>query len=129
MPLKNGIPSHDCLAYVFARIAPDEFRSCFLAWVEDVRAKTAGEIIAIDGKASRGSGRQQGKSPLHLVSAWACANRLVLGQEATAEKSNEMTIIPKLLALLDLKGCIVTIDAIPTRSTSGLPDGDCPANC
>jgi predicted transposase YbfD/YdcC len=112
VPLKNGIPSHDCLAYVFARISPADFRSCFMAWVEDVREKTDGEVIAIDGKASRGSGRRQGKSPLHLVSAWACANRLVLGQEATAEQSNEITAIPKLLELLDLKGCIVTIDAM-----------------
>lgn len=113
IPLKNGVPSHDCIAYVFARISPEDFRSCFMAWVESVREKTEGEVIAIDGKTSRGSkDRQHGKSPLHLVSAWACANRLILGQEATAEKSNEITAIPKLLALLDLKGCIVTIDAM-----------------
>jgi predicted transposase YbfD/YdcC len=113
VPLKNGVPSHDCIAYVFARISPDDFRSCFMAWVEGVREKTEGEVIAIDGKTSRGSkDRKRGKSPLHMVSAWACANRLVLGQEATAEKSNEITAIPKLLELLDLKGCIVTIDAM-----------------
>jgi len=113
IPLKNGIPSHDCIAYVFARIAPEDFRSCFMEWVEDVRETTQGEVIAIDGKTSRGSkDRQNGKSPLHRVSAWACANRLVLGQEATEEKSNEITAIPKLLELLDLKGCIITIDAM-----------------
>lgn len=113
IPLKNGVPSHDCIAYVFARISPEDFRSCFMAWVESVREKTDGEVIAIDGKTSRGSkDLSQGKSPLHLVSAWACANRLVLGQEATAEKSNEITAIPRLLELLDLKGCIITIDAM-----------------
>ena len=84
-----------------------------MAWVEGVREKTEGEVIAFDGKTSRGSiDRKRAKSPLHMVSAWACANRLVLGQEATAEKSNEITAIPKLLELLDLKGCIITIDAM-----------------
>lgn len=113
VPLKNGVPSHDCIAYVFARISADDFRACFMAWVEGVREKTEGEVIAIDGKTSRGSkDRKSGKSPLHLVSAWACANRLILGQEATTEKSNEITAIPKLLELLDIKGCIVTIDAM-----------------
>lgn len=113
IPLKNGIPSHDCVAYVFARLSPEGFRNCFVSWVEGVREKTEGEVIAIDGKTSRGSrARKLGKSPLHMVSAWACANRLVLGQEVTAEKSNEITAIPKLLEWLDLKGCIVTIDAM-----------------
>jgi predicted transposase YbfD/YdcC len=113
VPLKNGVPSHDCIAYVFARISPEGFRSCFMEWVEGVREKTEGEVIAIDGKTSRGSkDRKRGQSPLHMVSAWACANRLVLGQEATAEKSNEITAIPKLLELLDVKGCIITIDAM-----------------
>lgn len=84
-----------------------------MAWVEGVREKTEGEVIAIDGKTSRGSkDRKRGQSPLHMVSAWACANRLVLGQEATAEKPNEITAIPNLLELLDVKGCIITIDAM-----------------
>jgi predicted transposase YbfD/YdcC len=113
IPLTNGVPSHDCIAYVFARISPEGFRTCFMEWVEGVREKTQGEVIAIDGKTSRGSkDRRRGQSPLHRVSAWACANRLVLGQEATAEKSNEITAIPKLLELLDVKGCIVTLDAM-----------------
>jgi predicted transposase YbfD/YdcC len=113
IPLTNGVPSHDCIAYVFARLSPEGFRECFISWVEGVREKTEGEVIAIDGKTSRGSrDRKLGKSPLHMVSAWACANRLVLGQEATAEKSNEITAIPKLLELLELKGCIITIDAM-----------------
>ena len=87
-------------------------------WVNEITVKAEGEVIAIDGKTSRGSkDTKKAQSPLHLVSAWACANRLVLGQEATAEKSNEIptahvTAIPKLLALLDIKGCIVTIDAM-----------------
>lgn len=111
--LRNGIPSHDCIAYVFARLSPEGFRSCFMAWVEGVRDKTEGEVIAVDGKTARGSrDSKRGQSPLHLVSAWACANRLVLAQEATNAKSNEITAIPKLLEWLDLKGCIVTIDAM-----------------
>jgi len=111
--LTNGVPSHDCIAYVFARVSPEGFRDCFISWAEGVREKTEGEVIAIDGKTSCGSrDRQLGKSPLHMVSAWACANRLVLGQEATAEKSNEITAIPKLLELLDVKGCLITIDAM-----------------
>lgn len=111
--LKNGIPSHDCIAYTLSRLNPEEFRRCFMKWTNEITVKTAGEVIAIDGKTSRGSkDNKHDQSPLHLVSAWACANRLVLGQEATAEKSNEITAIPKLLALLDIKGCIVTIDAM-----------------
>lgn len=113
VPLKNGIPSHDCIAYTLSRLNEEEFRRCFMNWVNEITVKTEGEVIAIDGKTSRGSkDTKNAKSPLHLVSAWACANRLVLGQEATAEKSNEITAIPKLLALLDIKGCIVTLDAM-----------------
>jgi len=113
VPLKNGVPSHDCIAYIVSRLNPEEFRRCFMAWAGEISVKTEGEVIAIDGKTSRGSkDSKNAKSPLHLVSAWACANRLVLGQEATAEKSNEITAIPKLLALLDIKGCIITIDAM-----------------
>jgi len=113
VPLKNGVPSHDCIAYTLSRLNPEEFRSCFTNWVKEITVKTEGEVIAIDGKTSRGSkDSKNAKSPLHLVSAWACANRLVLGQENTAKKSNEITAIPKLLALLDVKGCIITIDAM-----------------
>jgi predicted transposase YbfD/YdcC len=113
VPLKNGVPSHDCIAYVISRLSPKDFQGCFIRWVEDVRDETQGEIIAVDGKTARGShDRKNGKGPLHMVSAWATANRLVLGQEATEEKSNEITAIPKLLELLELRGCIVTIDAM-----------------
>jgi predicted transposase YbfD/YdcC len=113
IPLKNGVPSHDCIAYVISRLSPEGFRRCFMRWTEGVREKTAGEVIAVDGKTARGSrDRAKNRNPLHMVSAWADANRLVLGQEATEEKSNEITAIPKLLALLELHGCIVTIDAM-----------------
>jgi predicted transposase YbfD/YdcC len=113
IPLKNGVPSHDCIAYVISRLSPEGFRRCFMSWTEGVREKTMGEVIAVDGKTARGSrDRAKNRNPLHRVSAWADANRLVLGQEATEEKSNEITAIPKLLALLDLHGCIVTIDAM-----------------
>ena len=113
IPLKNGVPSHDCIAYVISRLSPEGFRRCFMRWTEGVREKTAGEVIAVDGKTARGSrDRAKNRNPLHRVSAWADANRRVLGQEATEEKSNEITAIPKLLALLELHGCIVTIDAM-----------------
>lgn len=113
VPLANGVPSHDCIAYTLSRLNPEDFRRCFISWVNETAVKTEGEVIAIDGKTSRGSkDSKNARSPLHLVSAWACANRLVLGQEATAEKSNEITAIPKLLSILDIRGCIVTLDAM-----------------
>ena len=113
VPLKNGVPSHDCIAYVLTRLSLSGFRQCFMSWTQAVTQQTRGEIIAVDGKTARGSrDRKNNRSPLHMVSAWACENRLVLGQEATQEKSNEITAIPKLLSLLELKGCIVTLDAM-----------------
>jgi len=113
IPLKNGIPSHDCIAYVISRLDPKHFSACFTQWTQEVREVTQGEVIAVDGKTARGSqNRKHGKNPLHMVSAWATANRLVLAQEATEEKSNEITAIPKLLEVLELHGCIVTIDAM-----------------
>nr|WP_328285806.1 ISAs1 family transposase [Methylotuvimicrobium buryatense] len=118
VPLKNGIPSHDCLAYVISRLSPKEFQRCFIDWVNAIREVIPDEVIAIDGKTARRShDRKRGQNPLHMVSAWGCANGLVLGQEATEEKSNEITAIPKLLALLELKGCIVTIDAMGCQRT------------
>jgi len=113
IPLHNGIPSHDCIAYTLGKVSPVGFRDCFISWVNAVKAHTGGEVIAIDGKTARGSkDRKNNRNPLHMVSAWACSNRLVLAQEATEEKSNEITAIPKLLSILELKGCIVTIDAM-----------------
>lgn len=113
LPLSNGIPSHDTFGRVFALLAPEKFQECFLAWVAAVHKATDGRLVAIDGKTLRHSfDTATGKSALHLVSAWAVANHVSLGQVAVAEKSNEITAIPRLLDLLDLHGAIVTIDAM-----------------
>ena len=117
LALPNGIPSHDTFGRVFAALDAAEFQRCFMDWVQAVNELTAGQVVAIDGKTARRSHDQrQGKAALHLVSAWATANRLVLGQVATDAKSNEITAIPELLQLLALKGCIVTIDAAGTQT-------------
>lgn len=116
LELKNGIPSHDTFARVFARIKSAAFQERFVRWVQAVRTKTDGEVIGIDGKTARRShNKGAGIGPLHLVSAWASRNRLVLGQVKVDEKSSEMTAVPELLKLLDLKGCIVTVDALNTQ--------------
>ncbi len=102
LKLEQGIPSHDTIGRVFAAINPDEFGTAFVRWVGQVLPVLAnGEVVAIDGKTSRRSGRV-GATPLHLVSAFAAQASLVLGQRATAEKSNEKTAIPELLATLAL---------------------------
>src|SRR5919108_770330 len=116
LPLPHGIPSHDTFARVFARLAPEAFRTCFLAWLTEVQEQLgeplASQLVAIDGKAARHSfDRAIDRGPLHMVSAWATASHLVLGQIAVEQKSNEITAIPTLLQLLELSGCIVTIDA------------------
>ena len=112
VPLANGVPSRDCIEYVMTRLSPVKFRECFINWTQAVKREVQ-EVVAIDGKTARGSrDRANGGKPLHMVTAWACENRLVLAQEATDEKSNEITAIPKLLELLELKGCIVTLDAM-----------------
>ncbi len=116
LDLPNGIPSHDTFGRVFARIDPKQFESCFLQWVGSLAEKISG-VIAIDGKTLRRShdgGR--GKKALHMVSAWAAENRLVLAQVAVDEKSNEITAIPALLQQLALEGCLVTIDAMGTQT-------------
>ncbi|QVL47828.1 MAG: ISAs1 family transposase [Thiocapsa sp.] len=113
LELPNGIPAHDTFGRVFALLAPEAFETCFRAWVASIRTVIPGEIIAVDGKTLRRShNRAKGLAALHLVSAWATANRVVLGQVATDAKSNEITAIPQLLALLMLRGAIVTIDAM-----------------
>jgi hypothetical protein len=112
----SGIPSHDTLCDVFAALDPELFKSCFLAWINGLRDDDP-DIIAVDGKTSRRShDRRKGRNPLHLVSAWAARQRIVLGQQATEEKSNEITAIPLLLKHLDLKGALVTMDAMGTQT-------------
>ncbi|HVB24730.1 MAG TPA: ISAs1 family transposase [Ktedonobacteraceae bacterium] len=116
LSLPNGIPSHDTFGRVFALIDPKQFEASFVQWVEGI-SKTVQGVIAIDGKTLRRSHDQAtGKKALHLVSAWAVENRLVLAQLATEEKSNEITAIPVLLRQLALVGCIVTIDAMGTQT-------------
>lgn len=113
LDLPNGIPSHDTFGRVFARLDPAALMACLQQWLTALGAAVAGDVVAIDGKTLRGSfDTVAGKNPLHLVSAWACEARLTLGQVAVDAKSNEITAIPLLLELLDLKGCIVTIDAM-----------------
>jgi predicted transposase YbfD/YdcC len=114
LTLPYGIPSHDTFQRIFASIEPKEFEKRFTQWVSSICKSTDKEIVSIDGKTLRAS-RKKGGSPLHLVNAWANKNQLVLGQEATANKSNEITAIPNLLDVLDLNGCIVTIDAMGTQ--------------
>ena len=110
--LENGTPSHDTFGRVFSRLDPAKLSACIVQWLEEVGIEL-GKHIAIDGKTLRGSyDKKAGQNPLHLVSAWACDSRLTLGQIATEEKSNEITVIPLLLELLDLKGATVTIDAM-----------------
>ncbi|OAI38708.1 hypothetical protein AYO40_01760 [Planctomycetaceae bacterium SCGC AG-212-D15] len=113
LDLPNGIPSHDTFGRVFARLDPAALLACIQKWLADFRAAVDRELVAIDGKTLRGSfDTAAGQQPLHLVSAWASKARLVLGQVAVDQKSNEITAIPALLELLDLKGSIVTIDAM-----------------
>jgi predicted transposase YbfD/YdcC len=116
LDLPNGIPSHDTFGRVFALIDPKQFEVSFMQWVQGL-SRTVKGVISIDGKTLRRSHDQEaGKKALHLVSAWAVENRLVLAQLATDEKSNEITAIPQLLEQLALKGCIVTIDAMGTQT-------------
>lgn len=112
LELPNGIPSHDTFERVFRKLNPEAFEARFMKWVEAVFAVTEGQVVAIDGKTVCGSKGGSGKSALHLVSAWASANGISLGQRKVKAKSNEITAIPDLLELLRLKGCIVTIDAM-----------------
>ena len=111
VPLANGIPSPDTFERVFARLDPKAFQACVVAWLGAVCEATGLKHVAIDGKAIRGTRGPTFSGCLHLVNAWAVENRMILGQEAVADKSNEITAIPKLLAVLDLKGALVTIDA------------------
>jgi predicted transposase YbfD/YdcC len=109
--LPNGIPSHDTFERVFDRLSPQAFQACFQGWVQAIQQVLRIKHVAIDGKTLRGSGTAE-LGALHLVSAWATAQRLSLGQVAVDARSNEITAIPALLDLLDLKGALVTIDAM-----------------
>jgi len=111
LKLPNGIPSHDTIGRVFAMLEPEGFERCFLNWVKSLITVEKNEVIAIDGKTLRGS-HNNGKNPIHLVSAWATRNGLILGQLKTEEKSNEIIAIPQLLGMIDVGGCTVTIDAM-----------------
>jgi predicted transposase YbfD/YdcC len=113
LELPGGIPSHDTFNRVLRVLDPEEFQSCFLRWMQAVAVVRQGEVVAIDGKALRRSfKRGTAKRAIHMVSAWATENGVVLGQRKVNTKSNEITAIPALLEILALKGCIVTIDAM-----------------
>ncbi len=113
LSLPNGIPSHDTFGRVFAALDSETFMTCFSNWISAVGEVTKGSVVAIDGKTLRRSfDTGSEKAAIHMVSAWAEKNELVLGQLKTEEKSNEITAIPKLLDILDVTGCIVTIDAM-----------------
>ena len=113
LDLTSGIPSHDRFNAILAAIKPAEFEKCLLSWITTLHEITAGQVIAIDGKTLRRSfDAASSKSAIHMVSAWATANHISLGQVVVDEKSNEITAIPKLLEMLELSGALVTIDAM-----------------
>lgn len=120
LELPNGIPSHDTFSRVLARLNPQQFQQYFFNWVRAINKMTLGEVIAIDEKSLRHSyDKEAGLNAIYMVSAWACENRLVLGQVKVDEKSNEITAIPELIKVLELSGCIVTIDATGCQKEIG----------
>src|SRR5262245_55820008 len=113
LDLTNGIPSHDRFNAIFAALKPGEFEACLLSWITALHEITGGQVIAIDGKTLRRSfDAATSKAAIHMVSAWATANHISLGQVVVDQKSNEITAIPTLLEMLDLSGALVTIDAM-----------------
>lgn len=113
MDLPHGIPSHDTFGRVFAKLDPDQFERCFSRWIAALADRKDGRLVALDGKAIRRSlDKAAGKAAIHMVSAWCQSNQLVLGQVACDAKSNEITAMPALLDLLDLRGAVVTADAM-----------------
>jgi predicted transposase YbfD/YdcC len=114
LTLRNGIPSHDTFNRLFAALDPKAFLDCFLRWTQSLRQTVAQEIVAMDGKALRRA-LNADQSVKYIVSAWAESNGLVLGQLKVADKSNEITALPELLRVLELSGCIVTVDAMGTQ--------------
>ena len=116
LELPHGIPSHDTFGRILERMNPQEFQNSFKQWIETVTQQTKGQVVAIDGKTLRRShDRSNDKKAIHMISAWASSNQVILGQLKTEEKSNEITAIPYLLKLLDISGCIITIDAMGTQ--------------
>ena len=117
LSLENGIPSHDTFGDIFAALSPEAIQTRFISWVETIREKISGDIVSIDGKTIRRSkDLANNRRAIHIISAWSAANGIVLGEIATDEKSNEITAIPDLLKMLELKGCIITIDAMGTQT-------------
>jgi len=113
LELPNGIPSHDTFGRVFGRLKADQFQRSFYEWVKAVQEVTKGQVIALDGKQLRGSmDTYAGKGAIYMVNAWASSNQMALGQQKVEDKSNEITAIPKLLEMLEISGCIITMDAI-----------------
>ncbi len=113
LDLSAGIPSHDRFNAILALIRPEEFEKCLLSWITSLQEISDGQIVAIDGKKLRRSyDKASGKSAIHMVSAWATANHISLGQVAVDAKSNEITAIPKLLEMIEISGALVTIDAM-----------------
>lgn len=130
LPYENGIPRHDTVARVMSCLSPKALQSCFVSWVQSIAEITEGEIIAIDGKQARRSyDTKSRKAAIHMVSAWACQNGVVLGQQKTDAKSNEIAAIPQLLELLELTGCIVTIDAMGCQREIADKIRSCDADC
>jgi predicted transposase YbfD/YdcC len=110
---KNGIPVHDTISRVISMLNPTQFQSCFITWMNDCHCATKGDVIANDGKTVRGSYNKSNKlGAIHMVVVFCVANGVVISQVKTVEKSNEITAIPELLKLLNISGCLVTIDAI-----------------
>jgi predicted transposase YbfD/YdcC len=113
LELPHGIPSHDTFRRVFILLDPQAFQQCFMNWVQAIHTLTQGQVIAFDGKCLRGTqDAQGGKAAIYMVSAWAAQDHMVLGQRKVDDKSNEITAVPELLALLDIEGCIVSVDAM-----------------
>jgi hypothetical protein len=128
LDMASGVPSHDRFNAVFKAINPAEFERCLLGWITSLHEVTAGQLVAIDGKTLRQSfDKAEAKSAIHMVSAWATANHISLGQVVVDQKSNEITAIPKLLELLDVSGCLVTIDAMGQGdcTISHVPNSTC----
>ncbi len=115
LPLPHGLPSDDTYRRVFSALSPLSFETAFRQWIQSLVSSVSGDVIPIDGKRIRGAFRCEAENVIHQVSAWSCRHQLVLGQVKTHDKSNEITAIPELLALLDIEGATITIDAMGTQ--------------